>query len=311
MRNTKCDDCGRAFPVNETFKIIDGIFCRSCGEKLIKSRKDIRQEQIQRQFDATVCVNCGKDNGDAEFARMAGLPTCEECIKYFRNRPYPMWIRAAMVGLFLIVIFSFVWNERFICGYVDLRNANAAANTGDFKTTAKLFHSASARVPEAKYLSSIASFYEGVCLLSEDKSSEALERFNRSKPGLPAVWPVDEMIMNAKIGIAFDNKDYDEFLALSQKVYEKNPRQCDYVAMVASAYACKYAVSGDEQFKQQSLDFLKKAKTMSERQGFLKEYNEYSDRILHRIATREIIDREEFNKRFPNGWQNQQKEQGK
>jgi hypothetical protein len=83
------------------------------------------------------------------------------------------------------------------------------------------------------------------------------------------------------------------------------------MGLIASAYACKYAVTGNEQFKQQSLEFLKKAKIISEQQGRLNDFEEYEDRILHRLETREIISRKEFIQKFPNGWKNQQKEQNK
>lgn len=308
MRNTKCDNCNQTFPLNETFKITENILCGNCAEQLINSQKDISREQIQRQFDPTVCVNCGKDNGDTELPNMAGLPTCEQCITYFRNRPYPAWIKAAMLGLAALVIFSFVWNWRFIHGYIDLRNSNAALTVGDINEAAKSLRSAASNVPETKSLSAAASFYEGLLLLTENKYAEALKALNSCRVYLPSGFPVDEMIFHAKAGIAFDNKDYDEFLDLALRAAEKDPRSYIYVASAASAYACKYAVTADEQFRQQSLDFLKKAEALSEQQGLLEQYLEYEDRIFHRLETRDIIENVEFRNRFPNGWKKQQKE---
>ena len=82
----------------------------------------------------------------------------------------------------------------------------------------------------------------------------------------------------------------------------KYPDSPAYLPQVASAYACKFAVTGDEQFKLLSLNFLQKAKTLSLQQGSLADFETYEDRILHRIETREIISADEFNKKFPNGW---------
>jgi hypothetical protein len=203
---------------------------------------------------------------------MAGQPVCEQCTAFFKNRPYPPLIKLAMAGLAAIVVFSFIWNWRFVQAYVDLRNVKAAVRMADIEKASKFLHSAAAKVPEAKWLSAMATFYDGVQLLKEDKSAEAMKLFNSCKADLPPRYSLDEMIQSAEAGIAYDNKDYDKFLAIAIQKQEKHPDDIFAVAQVASAYACKYAVTGDEQFKQQSLDLLKKSKTMSEKQGNLKRF---------------------------------------
>ena len=174
MKNTICDDCKQTFNISETFKVAESTLCRSCAEKLLQSRKDIPKKQIHKQTDPTVCVNCGKDNGDSELPKLAGLPACEQCITFFRNRPYPMWIKAAMIGLAAIVIFSFAWNWRFVKAYIDMRKSAAAMQSGDIETTARLFRSAATNVPEVRRLSAMASFYEAAILLKNNKPAEAL-----------------------------------------------------------------------------------------------------------------------------------------
>jgi hypothetical protein len=221
-----------------------------------------------------------------------------------------MWIKAAMVGLAAIVIFSFVWNWRFVQAYLDMRKSTTAIQYGDIETTARLFRSAATKVPEVRGLSAIASFYEGAILLKNNKPADALKLLNACKADLSPNWPVDELIANAEIAVAFDTKDYDKFLEVALKMSEKHPDSPAYLPQVASAYACKYAVTGNEQFKQQSLDFLQKAGTLSQQQGGLPDFEIYEDRILHRIETREIISLDEFNKKFPNGWK-LKKEQSK
>jgi len=218
----------------------------------------------------------------------------------------------AMAGLAAIVIFSFIWNWRFVQAYIDLRKVKTAQHDGDIKKTAKLFHSVASKVPEQKELSVMATFYDGVQLLyEEDKPAESLKLFNFCKENLPKMPFLDYMINASEIGVAFDNKDYDKFLSLAIQQQNRRPDDHSAVAGVASAYACKYAVTGDEQFKQQSLDYLEKSKTLSEKQGDLKRFEEYEDRILYRLETREIIGRKEFIQKFPNGWKKQQKEQNK
>jgi len=311
MRNIKCDDCGQTFPLSETFKITEKVSCKTCAEKLLKSRKDITNEQIQRQYDPTVCANCGKDNGDWEMKKMAGLPTCEQCMTFFRNRPYPLWIKMALAGLAAIVVFSFAWNWRFIQAYTELRNFKAALLARDSEKATQSSRAAAEKVPEAKWLSAMASYFEAMQLIKEDKPAEALKLLNSCKADLPSTLTADELILLAETGVAFDNKDYEKFLLLAIQSSEKHPDSPKVLAQVASAYACKYAVTDDEQFKQKSLDFLQKARTLTEKQGGLDKFAEYENRILYRIETRNIISREEFKNKFPNGWKSQQKEQSK
>ena len=64
---------------------------------------------------------------------------------------------------------------------------------------------------------------------------------------------------------------------------------------VASAIACKYAVSGDEKLKAEATDLLAKARALPHEEASFKEYEE---RILHRLNTREVIDRKEYNRRY-------------
>jgi hypothetical protein len=311
MINEKCSHCGKTFSLNDIFIVADSRLCTDCAEEFHKGHKDIPIQEFKRQQDKTVCVNCHKDNGTAEFSLMAGQPVCEECKAFFKNRPYPQWIKLAMAGLAAIVVFSFILNWRFVGAYIDLRNVKTAVRIGDLEKGSKLLHSAAAKVPEVKWLAAMATFYDGVQLLKEDKSAEAMKLFNSCKADLPSKYSLDELIQSAEAGIAYDNKDYDKFLELSIQRQDKMPDDPFAVAQVASAYACKYAVTGDEQFKQQSLDLLKKAKTLSEQKGNLKDFAEYEDRILYRIETREIISRKEFFQKFPNGWKKQHKELSK
>jgi hypothetical protein len=309
MNHTKCSDCGQAFPINETFKLDERTLCNACAEKLLQMQKGITKEQIQRQLDPTVCVNCGADNASVELKKMAGMPTCEQCTRLLRNRPFPTWIKGSLAGLAVIVIFSFIWNWRFMQAYMEIRSSNTAIQSGNLEAALKRLHSAAANVPEVKSLSSVATFYEGALMLKEDKSAEAIKLLTSCKTDLPPGLPVDEMLLRAKIGVAFNNKDYDKFLKLAIAVNDKNPNDPALIAQVASAYACKYAVTGDEQFKQQSLDFLRKSKTMAEKQGVADTSQEYEDRILYRLETRHIIDRKDFVEKFPSGWKQRQKEQ--
>jgi tetratricopeptide (TPR) repeat protein len=105
--------------------------------------------------------------------------------------------------------------------------------------------------------------------------------------------------MHLDAGVAFDRKDYDAFLRISTAELEKEPNNPAIVAGVSSAMACKYAVTGDPAFRKQSEDTLAKAQVLAQRSAEEKSsFDSYSQRIRYRLATREIIDTKEYNRRF-------------
>jgi hypothetical protein len=99
-------------------------------------------------------------------------------------------------------------------------------------------------------------------------------------------------------GTAFESKNYDAFLAIAQKQWKQYPAS-GTAGAVASALACKYAVTGDEQYSKQATEMLEKAHQLvgSDADGE-KRYQEYSERIQYRLSSRQIISTNEYNRRF-------------
>jgi hypothetical protein len=305
MKQIQCQQCERYFPMNETLKITDDIICKGCAKEFIESRQNITQEMIQPNLDPTVCIQCGKDSGDVSLDTLAGVPTCDECRSFFKNRPFPTWIKMSFAALIAIVLFSFIWNFRFITAYMQMRQSVGALVRGDMEEASSLMSSASEHVPEHVELRAFASFYKGLYLLQEGKDAEALQLFKSCRGIVSAEFDLEYFITTAEIGVAFDNKDYDKFLKLALELCEKRPDNSVAVAQAASAYACKYAVTGDEQFRLKGFEFLDRARAVS---GQDEDFEEYEQRILHRFHTCEIISRDEFNERYPDGWKPPEKE---
>jgi hypothetical protein len=237
------------------------------------------------------------DNGDTDLEKLAGLPVCPQCEALYRNRPFPAWVKAALVGMVILVVSALAWNSRFIRAYYDLRCFGSTMAAGDFERGAAHYISASKRVPENADLQTYANYYRGILLLNRDEPAEALVLLESCRGKVYDDSDLDALIAYAKAGIAFDSGDYDEFV---RRALEMEWRQKDdpvIKAQVASAYACKYAQTQDEQYKVSSLAALDQARTMA---GAMPEYQdqfaEYEQRILHRLHTREIM------KRHPNGW---------
>jgi tetratricopeptide (TPR) repeat protein len=144
-------------------------------------------------------------------------------------------------------------------------------------------------------------------LEKEKKYKEAAETMRKAA----TLFPESAMLARAATyyeqGEAFERKDYDAFLNLTEQAWQRNPRSPQNTAALASALACKYAVTGDPSFKARSEKLLEESRIELQRSPELREwYDEYSERIRHRLASREIIDKDEFDRRF-----RQKKDDGK
>jgi hypothetical protein len=298
MRRLVCEKCGQSVPLADSFSVRKQQLCAKCAEEVVSEARDLPEGSVVQNTDPTVCVNCGKDAGDTELPTMVSLPVCEECSAFLRNRPFPPWVKGAAALLVAIVIFSLIWNSRFVMAYTEMKGTVAAAHKGDLGRAAALAESAAGRVPESADLRAVADFYAGIALLRDDRPREALQRLKASRKRMPDESGILEFIYHAELGVAFDDKDYDGFLSAATRLLKLKPNDPMALGSVASAYACKFAETGDAGYRGKSLEFLEKAKA-ADRSG---QFAEYEMRIRHRLHTREIIEREEFQKRFPNGW---------
>ena len=133
----------------------------------------------------------------------------------------------------------------------------------------------------------------GINSLQKDRFDDALKFFVESKSLLPDKLNVDSLIQNTRISKAFNDKNYEQFLQLALEHEKNNPTSHFAIAQVASAYACIYAIKGQPEFKDKTMDYLGKAEKQTD-DSSRKDFEEYRDRILHRLSTRKIITREQY-----------------
>ena len=130
------------------------------------------------------------------------------------------------------------------------------------------------------------------------KDVEAAKLFREAAAEYPESKQMTAAIPYFDEGAAFERKDYDRFLALAQEVFANKPNATN-AATIASAWACKYAVSGNAQFKDEAEHSLLQAQSMAQSDAEeVKALEEYLPRIRHRIESREIITKQEYDKRF-------------
>ena len=134
----------------------------------------------------------------------------------------------------------------------------------------------------------------------DNKADEAVRLMRQSAKEYPEQPALADAADGLEIDIAFTHQEYDEFLRLAEQLRIRHPDSPSAVGQVASALACKYAVSGDAQFRARAEETLNAAGglaasgTAEEKQAFA----EYEERIRHRLDTRLIIDRDEYIRRF-------------
>jgi tetratricopeptide (TPR) repeat protein len=262
---------------------------------------------ISRIVDPTVCVHCAADNGALEWSHLAGLPTCDKCTDFFRHRPFPNWLKIS-AALFLLVAFvAFVHNWRFFIAYVEYLRGLRALEQEHVEAGIDLLDSAAKRVPEVPDLAVLPNLLIAQQLIAADKNEEALKLLAQSRAHLPdSLQPAYRNAeFGAQMGAAFNRGDYDAFLAAAKSFAEANPNESAAIGSVASAYACKYATTGDPAFRTQCLEEMERARSMEGADD--DDFREYESRIRHRLESKEIISREEFVKRFPNGWKAEDK----
>lgn len=304
MQEATCAACQTRVPMNEAFSVAERPFCGPCLEQLLSDpdQGNISTDSIHRMIDPTVCANCEADNGHQDWATLAGLPACTTCTDFFRNRPFPNWLKISFVVLLAVAAAAFVYNWRYFKGYVELIQGNHALNDGNIKEGMALLQSSADRLPDIPQLAVLPNLYKAQQLIAEDKNMEALALLDQSQPHVFDEW-LDTFRMvrlRAEIGIAFDAKDYDTFLAKAQQVAEITPDESFAQAVVASAYACKYASTGDPAFREQALQALESAQAIGEAGD--EHFAKYENRIQHRLGTREIITNQQFEQQFPDGW---------
>jgi hypothetical protein len=298
MRKLKCGACGGEFPMGEMFSLAERTLCKTCTEAETAG-SDLRiNDKPVPLIDPTLCCNCGADGGPDDLPLVGGAAMCPKCTDYFRHRPFPLWIKVAAVGLAVLALVG-AWNSlRFLNAYFAMAAASRAFNDGDIETATSQASLAADLVPEAKGYQVDAQYFQGIWLLVNGKSAEAAATLRnlKAKVGKAPAFGLDHFLHLAESGAAFDRKDYDAFLKLSLEQATRTGSPDD-LAAAASAFACKYAVTGDESFKAHAMEHLEKARQAAQQEK--RDLGEYEVRILHRLKTREIITAEEYYRRFP------------
>jgi tetratricopeptide (TPR) repeat protein len=303
MQETTCAACQAQVPKSQAFTAEGRTFCASCLKELRDGLdKNETITGFSRIVDPTVCVHCAADNGAVEWPHLGGVPTCDKCTDFFRHRPFPQWLKVSAAVFLLVAIVAFVHNWRFFIAYVEYLRGLRALEQQHVESGIELLDSAAKRLPEVPDLAVLPNLLIAQQLIVADKNEEALKLLAKSRSRVPnSILPAYQNAeFSAQMGVAFNRGDYDAFLQAAKAFAEANPNESAAIGSVASAYACKFAQTGDPVFRDKCLEELRHAHSLADADNDA--FREYENRIDHRLESKEIITREEFVKRFPKGW---------
>lgn len=295
MKHVSCQRCNAQLPLGDAIRFFDRTLCLNCAQaekQQLPPDQEVPEGAIYNETDPTICRECQHDNGTEDLQRVAGVPLCGNCDQKYRSRPFPTWLKLSFAAVVMLAIIAFVRNERFYRAYVQKVEAKRAMQRGDFDAHVTLIQTAAALVPEDRDLSVAATLAQAMQFMQQDRAAEALPLLRQIQQQVPADPTIKRFVLIADAAAAFDRKDYDHFLAVEQEQMALVPNEPSAVAGVASAFACKYAVTGNPEFKQQALELLEKAKKLAPPGS--PEFADYEARIRFRIDTRRIISKKEY-----------------
>jgi tetratricopeptide (TPR) repeat protein len=135
----------------------------------------------------------------------------------------------------------------------------------------------------------------------DGNEAEAAKLVHSAATLYPQLPHMDILVDRYDAGVAFARKDFDTFLALAEKDWKLWPATVT-AGELSSALACKYVLTGNSSYRQQSEDMLAKAKEMSAgNKEALDSLAEFEERNRYRLETRQIITKFEYDRKFRNG----------
>lgn len=306
MRHITCEQCGGVFPTTGSFAVLGQVLCEACARQRLAQEPALgsQSDAVAALIDPTICARCGGDQGTVELERICEAPVCDLCAEFLRRRPFPTWVKAGALVAVVLVAAGLYRNERFFSAYGSFIRSTRAAQGGRFEEAYRHAEAAAQRVPESMELVCGAAMCHGFWLLSEERDEEALPYLRQALAAWPSYPELQYAVLMAEANVEFTAGDYDTFLDKQKVDLHRDPSDSRRVLGVASGYACKYAATGDETYKQEALKYMEQAKGLesSADPRYREELRKYEMRIRHRLATREILTRKQFEARYPSGW---------
>jgi len=164
------------------------------------------------------------------------------------------------------------------------------ADKPEFKEVNSLWNRATSALEKAEQAAKLED-QDG----KEIEAARLMHEAAATYPELPALAFAAE---SYEEGVAFIRQDYDAFLAIAERQW-KQQAVPQTAAALASALACKYAITKNAAYRQQSEEMLEKAQQLAQGNAeALKGLEEFAERNRYRLESRQIISKQEYDRRF-------------
>jgi hypothetical protein len=292
---TVCSECGLDNGTSSLPAVADLPFCEAC-----------RQTLYEREFPdwlklglvgLALILAFAFVHGVPYFRIGWALPQCERLINAKHpERAIPNLITVAKAApncekCLLLLAKAYLLAGNPMAGM----QVALSHNHGRFKTT-DLFLEVDALGGRANRALKLIQEANG--LAPQDKSVEALAKLREARQLYPQFrnWPV--IFAEFEMSAAFDAKDYDRLLAMSENFWQQQP-DATSAGILALSLACKYAVTGDDKYRTAAEEMLTKGNNLAVTEQAKKEFADYTERTRYRLRTREILSKKEYYLRFP------------
>jgi tetratricopeptide (TPR) repeat protein len=135
-------------------------------------------------------------------------------------------------------------------------------------------------------------------LYKEKKYREAAKSMHEAAAAYPELPSLADSADRLDYTVLFDAGDYDGLVNLSEKLWARN-HTYESAAGLAGAYACRYAVTGDDEIKRKATHMMDSARSLAKSKDDQDDLSEWQPRFDHRIQTRRILTREQYYSLFP------------
>jgi hypothetical protein len=135
-------------------------------------------------------------------------------------------------------------------------------------------------------------------LYKEKKYREAAMSMHEAAAAYPELPSFADSADRLDYTVLFDAGDYDGLVNLSEKLWARN-HTYESAAALAGAYACRNAVTGDDEIKRKATHMMDSARSLAKSKDDQDDLSEWQPRFDHRIQTRRILTREQYYSLFP------------
>jgi hypothetical protein len=134
-------------------------------------------------------------------------------------------------------------------------------------------------------------------MYKEKNYQEAAKSMHEAAAVYPELPAFAQAANRLDYSVLFDAGDYDGLVTLSEKLWARD-QSYDSAASLAGAYACRYAVNGDDEVKRKAVGMMEKAKLLAVSKDDKDDFMEWQPRFDHRIQTRRIVTKEQYDAMF-------------